>query len=308
MPSTHTFTATTKQRLDVFLAQAVGEAVISRAHVQRIIREHGVTLNGLIQPNPARKLKDGDIITITVPDPTSVDVIGEDILLDILFEDDHLLVINKPPGLAVHPSKGHDTGTLVHALLHHCGASLSGINGEARPGIVHRLDMDTSGVMVAAKHDRAHRGLAKQFAAHSIHRQYVALVRGRPMPTQGTVRGNIGRHPTQRLRRAVVNEGGKAATTYYTTLQAVGSALTLLACRLETGRTHQIRVHMAHIGHPILGDKLYGPKSGKDSLPTPARQMLHAAELGFVHPMTDAAMHWQTPLPPDMAEVIAAAE
>lgn len=231
---------------------------------------------------------------------------AEDIPLEVLFEDEHLIVINKAAGMAVHPSPGHETGTLVHALLHHCAGSLSGMNGQARPGIVHRLDKDTSGVMLAAKHDVAHRALARQFAKHDLHRQYVALVRGVVRPTVGRVEGAIGRHPVHRVRRAVVPSGGNQALTHYRTLETYGEAATLLACTLETGRTHQIRVHMAHLGHPLLGDKLYGnpsPLKGVGMLDVP-RQMLHAAELGFIHPVTGEELAFSYPIPQDMKKVI----
>ncbi|MFZ2587463.1 MAG: RluA family pseudouridine synthase [Alphaproteobacteria bacterium] len=275
----------------------------SRARVQALIKQHYLTRNGVMEANPARKIKAGEAYVLTLPPPEDTTLLAEDIPLEVLFEDEHLIVINKPAGLPVHPSKGHLTGTLVHALLHHCKGTLSGINGEQRPGIVHRLDMDTSGVMVAVKHDKAHRNLARQFAKHSIHRKYVALVRGVPKPLSGTVVGAIGRHPVNRLKRAVVAAGtGKHAITHYQTLQTFGATASLVACTLETGRTHQIRIHMAHLGHPLVGDKMYGPHA-PTTLPA-ARQMLHAAELSFIHPITNTPLAFTCPLPTDMQTLL----
>lgn len=300
-------------RLDAWLTALLG-ADFSRARVQQLIREHCLTRNGTIEANPARKVKTGEVYVLTMPPANTVELVAEDIPLEILFEDEHLVVLNKPAGLAVHPSIGHATGTLVHALLHHCQHSLSGINGEMRPGIVHRLDMDTSGVMVAAKHDVAHRQLAKLFARHDIHRQYLALVRGVPRPPSGKVEGAIGRHPVHRLRRAVVPEGtvgSKPAITHYRCREVLGAGnghAALVACTLETGRTHQIRVHLSHIGYPVLGDRLYGnpnPMKGFDQTTVP-RQMLHAAELGFVHPVSGEHLHFEAPLPADMLAVMEA--
>ncbi|MCP5405472.1 MAG: RluA family pseudouridine synthase [Pseudomonadaceae bacterium] len=312
MPQTFSFTVTEPgQRLDAWLTAHMG-ADMSRARIQQLIREHHLTRNGQVEANPARKVREGEVYMLTVPPIEELELQAEDIPLSVLFEDEHLLVINKPAGLAVHPSIGHESGTLVHALLHHCKDSLSGINGEQRPGIVHRLDMDTSGVMVAAKHDVAHRNLARQFARHSIHRRYLALVRGVPRPPSGTVVGSIGRHPVSRLKRAVVADGtagSKPATTHYQCRQILGpnqGIAALVACTLETGRTHQIRVHMAHIGHPILGDKLYGNANklkGFDPASV-SRQMLHAAELGFIHPLTGEDMAFEAALPEDMQGVM----
>lgn len=310
---------TPKQRLDTWLTEALQATGVdcSRAGIQRLMREGQVTREGQLEANPAGKTTAGTTYTVTLPDPTDPTLQPENIPLDVLFEDEHLIVLNKPAGLAVHPSPGHETGTLVHALLHHCGTSLSGLNGERRPGIVHRLDKDTSGVIVIAKHDAAHRGLAKQFANHSIggplHREYFALVRGTVKPPSGRIETHIGRHPTARLRRAVVEASksdAKLAITHYRTVQTLGQAATLVACQLETGRTHQIRVHMAHLGHPILGDKLYGTPNPLKGLPPasrflpPDRQMLHAHLLGFTHPLTGESLSFDTPLPPDMAAVL----
>lgn len=301
---------TPKQRLDAWLTSQLQAAGVecSRAGIQRLMREGQVKRDDYLEANPAAKTTPGASYTVTLPDPTDPTLQPEEIPLDVLFEDEHLIVINKPAGLAVHPSPGHETGTLVHALLHHCGTTLSGLNGERRPGIVHRLDKDTSGAMVVAKHDAAHRGLAKQFAAHSIQREYFALVRGLPKPPSGRIETHIGRHPTARLRRAVVEPtrpDAKAAITHYRLVQTHGPAA-LVACQLETGRTHQIRVHMAHLGHPLLGDKLYGspnPLKGAANVSIP-RQMLHAHLLGFTHPITGEELSFDTPIPPDMASVI----
>lgn len=299
-----------KQRLDTWLTAELQAAGVdcSRAGIQRLMKEGQVTREGQLEANPAGKTTAGATYTITLPDPTDPTLQPENIPLDVLFEDEHLIVLNKPAGLAVHPSPGHETGTLVHALLHHCGTSLSGLNGERRPGIVHRLDKDTSGVIVIAKHDVAHRGLAKQFANHSIQREYFALVRGTVKPPSGRIETHIGRHPTARLRRAVVEHtksDAKLAITHYRVVQTLGQAATLVACQLETGRTHQIRVHLSHLGHHLLGDKLYGspnPLKGVGELSIP-RQMLHAHLLGFTHPITGKELSFDTPIPADMESV-----
>jgi 23S rRNA pseudouridine1911/1915/1917 synthase len=307
------------QRLDAWLVVQIGSANASRVAVQRWIKEHFVRKNGEIEANPARKVRVGEIYTVDVPAVEAAELKPENIPLVILYEDDDLIVVDKPAGMAVHPSLGHDTGTLVHALLGHCGhlgkGGLSGINGEARPGIVHRIDKDTSGILVAAKHDRAHRGLAGQFARHDIHRAYQAIVRGVPMPAAGKVAGLIGRHPVDRKKRAVLREGtsgAKEAVTYYKVLEPLTGAA-LVECRLETGRTHQIRVHMAHLGHPLLGDPMYGksgPLKGASETANRAlkdfkRQALHAAELGFTHPMTNERLSFKSPLPADLAALLA---
>lgn len=302
-------------RLDVWLlARFEGQ---SRAGVQRWIKDGFVTRLGsevariqsfgTLEANPARKVRAGEVYRVDMPEIVASTLVGEDIPLNIVYEDDDLLVLDKAPGMTVHPAPGNFTGTLVQALIHHCGDSLSGINGEARPGIVHRIDKDTSGLLVVAKHDQAHRFLAKQFARHDIHRVYYALVRGVPLPLAGRIEGNIGRHPTNRIRRAVVAEGGKPAVTHYKVLRRFGDAASLVECRLETGRTHQIRVHMAYLGHPLLGDPLYGnnkPLKGLGEIELPKRQLLHAAELGFVHPRTLKDRHFVSELPADILQVI----
>jgi 23S rRNA pseudouridine1911/1915/1917 synthase len=295
-------------RLDVWLFAQFTEGN-SRAGVQRWIKEGFVTREGALEANPARKVRAGEVYAVDVPAAVESELVGEDIPLDVVYEDRDLIVIDKSVGLTVHPAPGNYTGTLVQALLHHCGDSLSGINGQMRPGIVHRIDKDTSGLLVAAKHDAAHRALARQFLKHSIHRVYLALVRGRMARAEGTIHGNIGRHPTQRVRRAVVAEGGKEAVTHYKVLERFGEAATLVECQLETGRTHQIRVHMAHIGHPLLGDPLYGkhgPLKGMVDIEFPNRQLLHAAELGFIHPTSGRMVEFKSHLPIDMNEVLMA--
>jgi 23S rRNA pseudouridine1911/1915/1917 synthase len=318
---TQTFTvspAAANQRLDVWLLATLG-ADHSRAEIQRWIKAGALTLAGQPSLNPAKKVRTGESFTLTPPPPATHPLVAEHIPLAIVYEDDVLLVLNKPAGLTVHPAPGHYTGTLVHALLHHCGAQLSTENGTDRPGIVHRLDKDTSGLLVVAKTAQAHRFLAKQFAAHGrdgrLHRVYLALVRGAPRATQGTMRGNIGRHPSLRLPRAIVATGGKPAITHYRVRQTFGPsphAAALLELRLETGRTHQIRVHLAALGHPVLGDPLYpsprgnlGPLTGAArNLIIPPQQLLHAAELGFIHPLTQQRLQFTAPLPPLMQAVM----
>lgn len=299
-------------RLDVWLlaqmTAQLGEGQ-SRAGVQRWIKDGYVTRSGALEANPARKVRKGEVYDVDVPAAEASELVAEDIPLDVVYEDTDLLVINKPAGLTVHPAPGNYTGTLVQALLHHCGDSLSGINGEMRPGIVHRIDKDTSGLLVVAKHDVAHRGLAKQFARHDIHRKYYAIVRGVPLRKSGTVQGDIGRNPQNRMKRAVVADGsGKPAITHYRVVEVFDTAAALVECQLETGRTHQIRVHMSHIGHPLLGDPMYGrnaPLKGVGELNLPPRQLLHAAELGFVHPVSREEMFFESPLPADMDAVLA---
>ncbi len=311
-------------RLDKALADhaplLTGEGKLSRARIHALMAEDAVTLDGASVTNPSVKAKAGDTYLIAVPAPEGAEPEPQDIPLVILYEDAHLIVIDKAPGMAAHPAPGTPDGTLVNALLHHCdaslsGGSLSGIGGVARPGIVHRLDKDTSGVMVAAKTDAAHQGLSKLFAAHDIERTYIALVRGAPDSAQGTVNTQIGRARFDRQRMAVLKAGGREAITHYKVQAAYGENTSKgfrplaarVACTLETGRTHQIRVHMAHKGAPVLGDPLYGsspPKAAVRAAISDAglqRQALHAAILGFVHPVTKAPMRFETDLPADMA-------
>lgn len=301
--------ATAGLRLDVWLVSQMGEGH-SRAGVQRWIKEGYVTRSGALEANPARKVRLGEVYEIDVPAAVASELVAEDIPLTVVYEDADLLVIDKPAGLTVHPAPGNYTGTLVQALLHHCGDSLSGINGLARPGIVHRIDKDTSGLLVVAKHDAAHRGLAKLFARHDIHRKYIAIVRGVPVRKSGVIATNIGRNPLNRMKHAVLGDGqGKEAVTHYKVVEAYGDAASMVECMLETGRTHQIRVHMAHLGHALLGDPTYGGgKVGKGlaDITIPNRQLLHAAELGFVHPISGEELMFESLLPAEMAGVVKA--
>lgn len=311
-------------RLDQWLPERLGPD-FSRSRVQGLIRDGAVSVDGKIVLEPKRKLVGGEKVGIEVPEPEPPEPQGEAIPLTILYEDDELIVIDKPAGLVVHPGAGNWTGTLVNALIHHCGSSLSGIGRVKRPGIVHRLDKDTSGVMVVAKTDRAHKALSEAFADHgasgSLERAYAALVWGAPERGRGTVDAPLGRH-ADRVRRAVVPEGrqdARHAVTHYSVEQRFGRAgepiAALVECRLETGRTHQIRVHMAHIGHPVIGDPDYGQgfRTKVNRLPEPLRgmvqtfprQALHARMLAFEHPATHIQLRFETPLPGDMAALVA---
>lgn len=276
------------QRLDAGLAMI--EPALSRERIKALILQGAVMIDGKPVARPSVKLAAGMRYSVAVPQALPLDTQAQDIALAVVHEDAHLLVIDKPAGLVVHPAAGHADGTLVNALLHHCAGQLSGIGGVARPGIVHRIDKDTSGLLVVAKTDAAHLGLAAQFAAHTINRRYVAIVQGRPSPADGTVRGNIGRSDHDRKKMALVGEGrGKHAVTHFTTEERLRGA-TRVECRLETGRTHQVRVHMASLGHALLGDPLYSrpPKPLRDLLKAAdfGRQALHAQRLGFIHPVT----------------------
>jgi 23S rRNA pseudouridine1911/1915/1917 synthase len=297
------------QRLDKALAEASG---LSRQHVQALMAQGRVTLDGKSALVPSLKLAGGEAFRIAVPEAAPAQAAAQDIPLVIVHEDQYLIVVDKPAGLVVHPAAGNYDGTLVNALLHHCaekgGGQLSGIGGVARPGIVHRIDKDTSGLLVVAKTDAAHEGLAAQFAAHSVERAYLAIVAGHPAPPAGTVTGAIGRSDRDRKKMAMVADGrGKHAVTHYRTLRPLGPA-TLVECRLETGRTHQVRVHMASIGHPLLGDPVYGRPSDRfrPALAAAhfARQALHAAQLGFVHPISQERLHFSSEIPSDMQRLI----
>lgn len=283
----------------------------SRERLKGLIVEGQVTLNGKVCTTPAYKVQAGDEIVVEIPPLETLDVLPENIPLTVLYEDDHLLVIDKPSGLTVHPAPGQWTGTLVNALLHHCGDSLSGINGMVRPGIVHRLDKDTSGTMVVAKSDKAHRHLAKQFEERTLGRFYLALCYGVPMPPRGEVVTNIGRHPKHRKKMAVLQEGGKHAHTLYETVEAFGQQASLMRLKLMTGRTHQIRIHMAHLGHPVLNDPVYNNRRRWPTSPVLdvtlkalQGQALHAAHLQFVHPQTKEEMGFETPPPPAFQKVL----
>jgi len=302
-------------RLDAFLAARFPE--FSRNRVKDLILSDAVSIDGATVDVPRYRVRLGESITLAAPEPVEAEPEPQAIPLDILYEDDHLIVINKPAGMVVHPAPGNPDGTLVNALIHHCGDSLRGIGGVKRPGIVHRLDKDTSGVMVAAKTETAHNGLAAQFADHGrtgpLERGYTAFVWGLPNPLIGTVETLIGRDPHNRLKQAVLDRDGREAITHYRVDDRFAAdrwAVSQLSCRLETGRTHQIRVHLAHIGHPLLGDEVYGsgfatkintlPPPAQTALRTLRRQALHAALLGFAHPATGEEMRFEAPLPADL--------
>ena len=290
-------------RLDRALAAAV--PTLSRERLKALIRSGAVETEGGPVRDPALKVRGEESLRVAVPEPRPAHNEAQDIPLAIMFEDEHLLVVDKPAGLVVHPAAGNLDGTLVNALLHHCQGSLSGIGGVARPGIVHRIDKDTSGLLVVAKTDTAHEGLAKQFAAHSIDRRYLAIVSGVPKTASGTIDAPLARSPANRKKIAIATRG-KRAVTHWKRLKLLEGAA-LVECRLETGRTHQVRVHMASIGHPLLGDPVYG-RSGKAHGKVLKelqfhRQALHAAELGFVHPVTKHRMSFSSPMPPDMQEL-----
>ena len=266
-------------RVDVFLSQ---QCELTRSALQKLIEQGNVTCNGAPLRKNA-KTECGAVYQVAVPELREVEITAQEIPLDVVYEDDDLLVINKPKGMVVHPAAGHEDGTLVNALLHHCGESLSGINGEKRPGIVHRIDMDTTGLLIVAKNDFAHQKLSDQLKDHTLSRSYECIVRGGFREDEGTVNAPIGRHPTDRKRMAVTVKNSREAVTHWHVLARYGQ-YTHLQCRLETGRTHQIRVHMAHIGHPIAGDPVYGIKKPELGLTS---QCLHAKELRFLHPRTD---------------------
>ena len=295
-------------RLDRALADAV--PTLSRERLKALIRSGAVEAEGKAVRDPATKVRGEESLRVAVPEPRPAHNEPQDIPLTIAFEDEHLLVVEKPAGLVVHPAAGNFDGTLVNALLHHCGGSLSGIGGIARPGIVHRIDKDTSGLLVVAKTDVAHEGLAKQFAAHSIDRRYLAVVSGVPKAAEGVVDAPLARSASNRKKIAIVEGGrGKRAVTHWRRLTVLGDAA-LVECRLETGRTHQVRVHMASIGHPLVGDPVYG-RSGKTHGKILKelqfhRQALHAAELGFTHPVTKLRLSFSSPMPPDMQELFKA--
>ncbi|BFL47368.1 RluA family pseudouridine synthase [Lactonifactor longoviformis] len=272
----------------------------SRSYIQKVIKEGCVLANE--QPLKANyKIQPEDTITIEIPDQKEPDIQPENIPLSILYEDSELLVVDKPKGMVVHPSAGHYSHTLVNALLFHCQGQLSGINGVLRPGIVHRIDMNTTGALVVCKTDRAHQSLAMQLKDHSITRRYRAIVHGNLKEDEGTVTGDIGRHPTERKKMAVTQKNGKPAVTHYRVLERFGS-FTYIECRLETGRTHQIRVHMSSIRHPLLGDDVYGPK--KCPFPGLRGQTLHAMILGFLHPVSSEYMEFTAPLPEYFSEIL----
>ncbi|MBV7259190.1 RluA family pseudouridine synthase [Erythrobacter crassostreae] len=294
-------------RLDKALADSTD---LSRARVQTLIADGHVEIRGKVASSPSVKVNEGETFRISVPAAIEAEAKPQDIPLSVAFEDEHLIVVDKPAGMVVHPAAGNRDGTLVNALLHHCRGQLSGIGGVARPGIVHRIDKDTSGLLVVAKSDAAHEGLAAQFADHSIHRRYLAVVGGHPSPSVGTIDERIGRSDANRKKMAVLDKNssrGKHAVTHYKVLQVMDGAA-LIECRLETGRTHQVRVHCASIGHALIGDQTYGktPKSLKTLISQLgfARQALHAAELGFLHPISNKSVSFSSDVPADMRELI----
>jgi 23S rRNA pseudouridine1911/1915/1917 synthase len=319
-------------RLDKALARDVPEqAALSRSRLAALIAAGAVKVDGQVQTNGKSKIAEGAHVSISVPEAEEVEIVAQDIALDILFEDDALLVVNKPAGMVVHPAPGSWDGTLVNALLAHCGDTLAGIGGEKRPGIVHRIDKDTSGLLVVAKSDAAHHGLAAQFEKHSVERVYQAICFGCPDLSDPRLRGvkgvsfeagntvkitsGLARHRTERQKQAVSFSGGKHAITRVTLSEALaGGAAALVECRLETGRTHQIRVHMAHIGHGLIGDPVYGGRrkiSGKflsddaqNVVRNFSRQALHAAVLGFTHPISGEEMSFDVPMPNDMQDLL----
>ena len=285
------------ERLDAFLARSVPD--LTRSAAQRLLERGAVTLRGrAAKKNDKTRL--GDSLTVCLPEPQPVDLVPQNIPLDVIYEDDDVIVVNKPVGLVVHPAPGHPDGTRVNALLYHCGTSLSGINGELRPGIVHRIDRDTSGLIVAAKNDRAHLALAAQLQDHSLARVYEAVAVGGFWEDCGTVDAPIGRHPVDRKKMAVDRKNGREAVTHWSVL-ARYPGYTHVECRLETGRTHQIRVHLASIGHPLLGDTVYGSKKPWPGL---AGQCLHARRLRFVHPSTGEPLELECPLPDWFRDVL----
>ncbi|WP_448586114.1 RluA family pseudouridine synthase [Thermaurantiacus sp.] len=287
-------------RLDRALALAL--PTWSRERLKALIAAGEVVLGGAPVRDPARRVRGGEAVDLRLPAPPPMRLAAEPIPLAIVYEDAHLLVVDKPAGLVVHPAAGNPEGTLVNALLHHCGESLSGIGGVARPGIVHRIDKDTSGLLVVAKTDPAHRGLARQFVAHSVGRRYLAVVLGTPVPPAGRIETRLARSPANRQRMAAcAAPAGKLAITHYRVLEGLAGAA-LVECRLETGRTHQVRAHMAHIGHPLLGDRLYGGRRVMGF--GIARQALHAQSLSFRHPVTGENLDFSSPISPDIQALL----
>lgn len=277
-------------RIDAYLAEICQD--LSRSYVQKLLKGGQVLVNGA-RVKASFKVSTGDDVEVEIPEATEPEIVAEDMDLDILYEDQDVILVNKPKGMVVHPAAGHYSNTLVNGLMAHCKNQLSGINGVLRPGIVHRIDKDTTGVLIVCKNDKAHNAVAAQLKEHSITRKYVAVVHGVIKEDQGTVDAPIGRHPTERKKMSINEKNGRHAVTHYRVLQRFPK-YTYIECQLETGRTHQIRVHMASIGHPVLGDKVYGPAKCPFSL---EGQTLHAAVLGFVHPCTGEYLELTAPLP-----------
>ena len=296
----HCFTADIEhedQMIDRYLTEMLPEQ--SRSFFQKLIRDGFVIVNHIIVKVNYR-LKTGDVIEIDIPDAVPTEIVPENIPLDILYEDDDLLIVNKPKGMVVHPAVGHSTGTLVNAIMYHCQGNLSGINGEIRPGIVHRIDKDTTGSLIICKNDEAHRNIAEQIKEHSVTRRYVGVVAGTFSEESGTVEGAIGRHPNDRKRMTINEKNGKPAVTHYRVLQTLKGA-SFMEFELETGRTHQIRVHMASISHPLLGDTVYGNSKNPYKL---QGQALHARTIGFIHPTTGEYIEVSAPIPEYMTELV----
>ena len=268
---------------------------LSRSYIQKLIKESRVTINKNIQTKTKTAVQESDIVNVFLPDPKELEIKPQDIPLDILYEDNDVLVVNKPKGMVVHPAPGHYEDTLVNAVLYHCRDNLSGINGVLRPGIVHRIDKDTTGALIVCKNDKAHQKIADQLRAHTITRSYRAIVYNNFSEDEGMINAPIGRHPTNRKKRMVTEKNSKEAITHYKVLDHLNHKFNYIECRLETGRTHQIRVHMSHIGHPLLGDEVYGPVNSK--FKNLQGQTLHAATLGFIHPTTEEYMEFSAPLP-----------
>lgn len=284
-------------RLDVFLKQNIEE--ISRTYIQKLIKDGYANVNGTV-PKTNYKVNSGDKVCLNVPETEEPDIVAQEMPLDIVYEDDDVILINKPKGMVVHPAAGHYTGTLVNGLMHHCKDNLSGINGVLRPGIVHRIDMDTTGILIACKNDVAHQKISEQLKEHSITRRYRALVYGVIKEDEGVVNAPIGRHPIDRKKMAINPKNGKNAITHYRVLERFRE-YTYIECELETGRTHQIRVHMASLHHPLVGDQVYGPEKNPFHL---QGQCLHAMVLGFVHPRTHEYMEFYADLPQYFSELL----
>ena len=278
------------KRLDVVLSEECND--LTRSYINKLCKEERARLNDKVSKGN-KKCKQGDVITLQIPEPTTLEVLPEEMDLDIVYEDQDVILINKPKDMVVHPAAGHYTGTLVNGLMAHCKDDLSGINGVLRPGIVHRIDKDTTGILIVCKNDMAHQSIAKQLYDHSITRKYHAIVYGNIKEDEGTINAPIGRSPKDRKKMGIVTDG-KHAVTHYKVLRRLKKGFTYIECQLETGRTHQIRVHMASIKHPLLGDDVYGPKKSKYTL---EGQCLHAKVLGFVHPRTNKYMEFEVPLP-----------
>ena len=280
-------------RLDQYIAGRCMD--LSRSYIQKLIKESRVSINKNIQTKTKTAVQESDIVNVSLPDPKELEIKPQDIPLDILYEDNDVLVVNKPKGMVVHPAPGHYEDTLVNAVLYHCRDNLSGINGVLRPGIVHRIDKDTTGALIVCKNDKAHQKIADQLRAHTITRSYRAIVYNNFSEDEGMINAPIGRHPTNRKKRMVTEKNSKEAITHYKVLDHLNHKFNYIECRLETGRTHQIRVHMSHIGHPLLGDEIYGPVNSK--FKNLQGQTLHAATIGFIHPTTEEYMEFSAPLP-----------